>query len=150
MTCLIVGCQQTLTIIRHSYDGFVTFAEVRMGISRDHWHKRRATGGRRVPIRKKRKFELARPAAMTKLAPQRIHTLRVRGGEFYQIFSDRLGKNIFSRQQEVPRPASGPGELLLGVRGHLPQDQDHRRGVQRRQQRVGQNQDPRQERHCRH
>ena len=30
--------------------------------------------------RKKRKFELARPAAMTKLAPQRIHTVRVRGG----------------------------------------------------------------------
>merc|ERR1712096_540598 len=52
----------------------------KMGISRDHWHKRRATGGKRCPIRKKRKFELARPAAMTKLAPQRIHTLRVRGG----------------------------------------------------------------------
>merc|ERR1712190_459144 len=34
----------------------------------------------KCPIRKKRKFELARPAAMTKLAPQRIHTLRVRGG----------------------------------------------------------------------
>merc|ERR1712211_80674 len=50
------------------------------GISRDHWHKRRATGGKRAPIRKKRKFELGRPAAMTKLAPQRIHTLRVRGG----------------------------------------------------------------------
>merc|ERR1711950_34990 len=50
------------------------------GISRDHWHKRRATGGRKCPIRKKRKFELARPAAMTKLAPQRIHTLRTRGG----------------------------------------------------------------------
>merc|ERR1712038_32479 len=33
-----------------------------------------------TPIRKKRKFELARPAAMTKMAPQRIHTLRVRGG----------------------------------------------------------------------
>merc|ERR1711931_617656 len=31
-------------------------------------------------IRKKRKFELARPPAMTKLAPQRIHTVRVRGG----------------------------------------------------------------------
>ena len=30
--------------------------------------------------RKKRKFELARPPAMTKLAPQRIHTLRTRGG----------------------------------------------------------------------
>merc|ERR1712013_91709 len=37
-------------------------------------------GGKKCPIRKKRKFELARPAAMTKLAPQRIHTLRVRGG----------------------------------------------------------------------
>merc|ERR1711981_1142817 len=51
-----------------------------MGISRDHWHKRRATGGKRAPIRMKRKFELGRPAAMTKLGPQRIHTLRVRGG----------------------------------------------------------------------
>merc|ERR1711911_370882 len=29
-----------------------------MGISRDHQHKRRATGGKRKPIRKKRKFEL--------------------------------------------------------------------------------------------
>lgn len=51
-----------------------------MGISRDHWHKRRATGGKRAPIRNKRKFELARPAAMTKLGAQRIHTVRVRGG----------------------------------------------------------------------
>merc|ERR1739844_175843 len=42
--------------------------------------KRQATGGKKTPIRKKRKFELARPAAMTKMAPQRIHTLRVRGG----------------------------------------------------------------------
>jgi len=51
-----------------------------MGISRDHQHKRRATGGKRKPIRKKRKFELGRPAANTKLGPQRIHTVRVRGG----------------------------------------------------------------------
>lgn len=51
-----------------------------MGISRDHWHKRRATGGKRAPISKKRKFALGRPAAMTKLGPQRIHTLRCRGG----------------------------------------------------------------------
>ncbi|KAG5311975.1 RS8 protein, partial [Acromyrmex insinuator] len=51
-----------------------------MGISRDHWHKRRATGGKRKPIRKKRKFELGRPAANTKLGPQRIHTVRTRGG----------------------------------------------------------------------
>jgi len=51
-----------------------------MGISRDHLHKRRATGGKRAPIRNKRKFELGRPAAMTKLGQQRIHTVRCRGG----------------------------------------------------------------------
>ncbi|GLV41408.1 Ribosomal protein S8 [Carabus blaptoides fortunei] len=51
-----------------------------MGISRDHWHKRRATGGKRKPLRKKRKFELGRPAANTKLGPQRIHRVRTRGG----------------------------------------------------------------------
>ncbi|KAI4465811.1 40s ribosomal protein s8 [Holotrichia oblita] len=51
-----------------------------MGISRDHWHKRRATGGKRKPIRKKRKFELGRPAANTKLGPRRVHYVRTRGG----------------------------------------------------------------------
>ncbi|CAB3379678.1 small ribosomal subunit protein eS8 [Cloeon dipterum] len=51
-----------------------------MGISRDHWHKRRATGGKRKPLRKKRKFELGRPAANTKLGPHRVHTVRTRGG----------------------------------------------------------------------
>nr|ABM55665.1 putative ribosomal protein S8e [Maconellicoccus hirsutus] len=51
-----------------------------MGISRDHWHKRRKTGGKRKPLRKKRKFELGRPAANTKLGAQRIHSVRTRGG----------------------------------------------------------------------
>ncbi|XP_059490453.1 small ribosomal subunit protein eS8 [Neocloeon triangulifer] len=51
-----------------------------MGISRDHWHKRRATGGKRKPLRKKRKFELGRPPANTKLGPHRVHTVRTRGG----------------------------------------------------------------------
>ena len=41
--------------------------ELSAGISRDSWHKRRATGGKRKPIRKKRKFELGRPAANTKV-----------------------------------------------------------------------------------
>lgn len=50
------------------------------GISRDLWHKRRATGGKRPQLRKKRKFELGRPAANTRLGPQRIHTIRTRGG----------------------------------------------------------------------
>jgi small subunit ribosomal protein S8e len=44
------------------------------------WHKRRATGGKRPQPRKKRKFELGRPAANTKLGTQRIHTIRTRGG----------------------------------------------------------------------
>ncbi|RXN34560.1 adenine DNA glycosylase-like protein [Labeo rohita] len=49
-------------------------------ISRDHWHKRRKTGGKRKPYHKKRKYELGRPPANTKIGPRRIHTVRVRGG----------------------------------------------------------------------
>jgi len=51
-----------------------------MGISRDKWHKRRATGGKRAPIRMKRKFELGRQPAMTKLGERRVHQVRARGG----------------------------------------------------------------------
>ena len=51
-----------------------------MGISWDNWHKRRKTGGKRKPYHKKRKYELGRPAANTKIGPRRIHTVRVRGG----------------------------------------------------------------------
>ncbi|XP_029815626.1 40S ribosomal protein S8 [Manacus vitellinus] len=49
-------------------------------ISRDNWHKRRKTGGKRKPYHKKRKYELGRPPANTKIGPRRIHTVRVRGG----------------------------------------------------------------------
>ncbi|EPT02637.1 hypothetical protein FOMPIDRAFT_1022771 [Fomitopsis schrenkii] len=51
-----------------------------MGISRSSRHKRSATGAQRPAYRKKRKFELGRQPAMTKLGPKRIHTVRVRGG----------------------------------------------------------------------
>merc|ERR1711981_888371 len=51
-----------------------------MGISRDSRHKRRLTGGRRNVHQKKRKYELARPAAMTKLGEKRVHVVRCRGG----------------------------------------------------------------------
>ncbi|XP_065898136.1 small ribosomal subunit protein eS8-like [Dysidea avara] len=51
-----------------------------MGISRDSCHKRRNTGGKRKPLRKKRKFELGRPAANTKIGQKRIHVVRCRGG----------------------------------------------------------------------
>ena len=51
-----------------------------MGITRDSVHKRRKTGGKRPMVRKKRKFELGRPAAMTKLGGKRIKTVRTMGG----------------------------------------------------------------------
>lgn len=47
--------------------GYVQWFVIFVGISRDHWHKRRKTGGKRKPIRKKRKHELGRPAANTKV-----------------------------------------------------------------------------------
>uniref|UniRef100_A0A183BZ42 40S ribosomal protein S8 n=1 Tax=Globodera pallida TaxID=36090 RepID=A0A183BZ42_GLOPA len=51
-----------------------------MGISLDRWHKRRKTGGKRNPIHKKRKYEMGRPAANTKIGAKRIHLVRCRGG----------------------------------------------------------------------
>jgi len=51
-----------------------------MGISREGRHKRRETGGKRAQYRKKRKFELGRPSANTKIGPKRIHLVRGRGG----------------------------------------------------------------------
>ncbi|XP_066926452.1 small ribosomal subunit protein eS8-like [Clytia hemisphaerica] len=51
-----------------------------MGISRDSWHKRRHTGGRKKPLTKKRKHCLGRPAANTKIGVKRIHPVRCRGG----------------------------------------------------------------------
>ena len=52
-----------------------------MGISQDSWHKRRKTGGRRPQPHKKRKFELGRPAAGTKIGALRVHHVRTRGGK---------------------------------------------------------------------
>eukprot|EP01101_Sappina_pedata_P009484 TRINITY_DN554_c0_g1_i1.p2 TRINITY_DN554_c0_g1~~TRINITY_DN554_c0_g1_i1.p2 ORF type:complete len:230 (-),score=134.07 TRINITY_DN554_c0_g1_i1:100-789(-) len=51
-----------------------------MGITRSSFHKRRATGGKRKLYRSKRKFEMGRPAASTKLGAKRIHQVRGRGG----------------------------------------------------------------------
>jgi small subunit ribosomal protein S8e len=51
-----------------------------VGISRDSVHKRRATSGRHIAIRKKRKFALGRPPAMTKMGSKKINPVRARGG----------------------------------------------------------------------
>lgn len=51
-----------------------------MGISRDSRHKRSHTGAKRAQFRKKRKFELGRQPANTKIGTKRIHEVRTRGG----------------------------------------------------------------------
>jgi len=51
-----------------------------MGIARDSRHKHRKTGGRRNIHQKKRKFEMGRPPAMTKLGGKRVRVVRCRGG----------------------------------------------------------------------
>ncbi|XP_060199652.1 small ribosomal subunit protein eS8-like [Lycium barbarum] len=53
-----------------------------MGISRDSMHKRRATGGKKKAWRKKRKYEMGRQSANTKLVPnaKTVRRIRVRGG----------------------------------------------------------------------
>lgn len=71
-----------------------------LGISRDSTHKRRETGGKRVQLRKKRKFELGRQPANTKLAPKRVHTVRVRGGHL-KFRALRLDTGNFSWGTEV-------------------------------------------------
>jgi len=46
----------------------------------DSRHKRRATGGRRNIHQKKRKYEMGRPAAQTKMGAKSVHVVRARGG----------------------------------------------------------------------
>ncbi|GAB9463149.1 40s ribosomal protein s8 [Globisporangium polare] len=69
-------------------------------ISRDSRHKRRETGGKRSQYRKKRKFELGRQPANTKLAAKRVHTVRVRGGHL-KFRALRLDTGNFSWGTEV-------------------------------------------------
>ena len=52
-----------------------------MGITRHSLHKRRSTGGKKVALHKKRKYDMGRQAANTKLSTeQRTHMVRGRGG----------------------------------------------------------------------
>uniref|UniRef100_A0A7S2DUM7 40S ribosomal protein S8 n=1 Tax=Helicotheca tamesis TaxID=374047 RepID=A0A7S2DUM7_9STRA len=71
-----------------------------MGITREGRHKRRETGGRREKYRKKRKFEMGRPAAMTKIGEKTVHPVRCRGGNM-KWRALRLDSGNFSWGTEV-------------------------------------------------
>jgi len=71
-----------------------------MGISRDSRHKRRATGGRKANLKKKRLYESGRPPAGTKIGATRIHPLRTRGGNS-KFRALRLDTGNFSWGTEV-------------------------------------------------
>jgi len=67
-----------------------------MGISRDKAHKRRSTGGRVKRVRMKRKFEMGRQPANTKIGDKKkITRIRVRGGN-YKFRALRLDQGNFS------------------------------------------------------
>lgn len=73
-----------------------------MGISRDSRHKRRATGGKKANLKKKRLYESGRPPAMTKIGATRVHTVRVRGGN-EKFRAMRLDTGNFSWGSEGER-----------------------------------------------
>lgn len=76
-----------------------------MGISRDSRHKRRSTGGRRPIHQGKRKYELGRQPAMTKIGGKRISVVRGRGGNL-KFRALRLEQGNFSWGSEsITRPA---------------------------------------------
>ena len=82
----------------------LTYSTQRPGISRDSWHKRRATGGKRKPLRKKRKFELGRPPASTKVMASTVRVLLLElctldTGVRSSVLS---GFTVFGREEETP------------------------------------------------
>merc|ERR1711868_95529 len=70
-------------------------ASLIMGISRDSFHKRRSTGGKKKPLTKKRKHCLGRPPANNKVGAKRIHKVRARGGNL-KFRALRLDQGNFS------------------------------------------------------
>ncbi len=118
-----------------------------LGISRTSRHKRSATGAQRAHYRKKRKFELGRQPANTKLGPKRIHSVRVRGGNLkYRAL--RLDSGNFAWGSEhVTRKTRIIGVVCSRSVFEDNQCYNEVSGLQRLQQRTCSNQHPRQERH---
>eukprot|EP00898_Chlorokybus_atmophyticus_P007198 jgi/Chlat1/747/Chrsp104S01222 len=72
-----------------------------VGISRDSMHKRRLTGAKQKKWRKKRKFEMGRQPAMTKISSNKtVRRIRVRGGNF-KFRALRLDTGNFSWGSEA-------------------------------------------------
>ena len=71
-----------------------------MGITRSSLHKRRLTGGQKPKYHKKRKGEMGRQMAMTKIGSKRVHSVRVRGGNT-KFRAMRLDTGNFSWGSEV-------------------------------------------------
>jgi len=74
-----------------------------MGLTRSRLHKRRVTGGKMKIHRKKRKFEMGRLAANTRLMPgvaTRVRQVRVRGGNV-KFRALRLHEGNFSWGSET-------------------------------------------------
>ncbi|GJS98140.1 40S ribosomal protein S8 [Tanacetum coccineum] len=92
-------------------------------ISRDSMHKRRATGGKKKAWRKKRKYELGRQPANTKISSNKtVRRVRVRGGNvkgvatelvtvdaapFKQCSSLVYDKGIWVARRAVAAPEEG-------------------------------------------
>jgi len=66
-----------------------------MGIVRSRLHKRKVTGGKRKIHRKRRKHELGRLAANTKLGARKVSAVRTRGGH-HKVRALRLDTGNFA------------------------------------------------------
>merc|ERR1712166_693607 len=88
-----MGCDATASVV-------LPGSAATMGISRDSLHKRRLTGGKKPKFHMKRKFEMGRQMAMTKIGAKRIHTVRCRGGNLKHR-ALRLDTGNFSWGSEV-------------------------------------------------
>ena len=79
-----------------------------MGITRHSLHKRRSTGGKKVAIHKKRKYDMGRQAANTKLSNEhRTHTVRGRGGHIkFRALRMHTGNFAWGGEGACPPPPS--------------------------------------------
>ena len=71
-----------------------------MGIVRSRLHKRKVSGGKTKIVRKRRKHELGRLPANTKLGARRVTSVRVRGGH-HKVRALRLDTANFSWPSEA-------------------------------------------------